>query len=1050
MSGISYAEKAGNVWKVTLDRAHAARFKRVFDGVAKFGHEVTISDTPRNAKDLLWFAERYPFDFDPYLHIVQQASLQDDREHAVATILDDSYKPSNPRLSLPIREYQARAVDLCLNTGAILLGDDVGLGKTVTAIGLFARAEGLPAVVVTLTSLPLQWEREVKRFAPELRTHVILSGKPYPLNQTNKGKPLPLPDVILMSYSKLVTRSGDRSWAEVLAEKGYCKTLIFDEGQMLRNNDSERYRAARVLRDAATYCMMCSVGPDSWVELRGGCFGAGWIGPIAEAHQCVSVVASRRPAPDGHVILDTSEMGIEGRGWTGRAFAWKPVLSFVEHTSHGNTSVLRVRGQSLVATHDHSIFIGQGDGSLAEVPANMVRPDDIVPIDNGRDWGGVEEEVIDVVSSIDGMSKAQVVVDLAQTSRCAIGVTTWEWQNFHREAKYGPRLPLSVYLRHRDKLPTPTLVYIGRSRRANTISPTIRLSDWAYILGFFLGDGWIDSKQRVCFAVDLPKVPRVVDELRRLPGLHLNPSIRKTPGASAEVRVPHALFARVLLHVMGKQACHEKSVPGSWVMTWPEAARRELLRGLVDSDGHVRVNNGWRSFVTSSRALCRGVLALLRSLGVPASMLYRKPSKGGVVKGRLIDGKRGSWVALWSPHAEHGDNNGRRGSRHRLPSKGRFFEGVVRSVEQCPRPDRTYDLEMLGHPSFVVDGMLVHNTATPVYNYGGEIHNVIEIVQPGTLGTRTEFLREWCGREGSSESIEREGTGDMRKASVTDPVALGLHLRDCGVYLRRTRADVGRELPSLQRVFHYVEGDDSVKKIEDQIEKLCRTILEGTRDERFEAAGELDWKLRKATGLSKVMEAASFIRLLVEDGEKVLVYGWHHEVYDELMRILRDEKLDGGDLNPALYTGRETQRKKEIERARFMGGPTLAQAKVDYNDARLQETNVMLMSVRAGAGLDGLQFVCSTVVFVELDWSPGVHEQAEGRVYRDGQGLPVMVYYVVINEGSDPVVLDTLNLKTSQSEGIRNLRTDVETLQGADPNKMRALAERWLRDHGKI
>lgn len=598
MSGVSYAEKAGNVWKVTLDRAHAARFKRVFDGVAKFGHEVTISDTPRNAKDLLWFAERYPFDFDPYLHIVQQASLQDDREHAVATILDDSYKPSNPHLSLPLREYQARAVDLCLNTGAILLGDDVGLGKTATAIGLFARAEGLPAVVVTLTSLPLQWEREVKRFAPELRTHVILSGKPYPLNQTNKGKPLPLPDVILMSYSKLVTRSGDRSWAEVLAEKGYCKTLIFDEGQMLRNNDSERYRAARVLRDAATYCML--------------------------------------------------------------------------------------------------------------------------------------------------------------------------------------------------------------------------------------------------------------------------------------------------------------------------------------------------------------------------------------------------------------------------------------------------------------------TTATPVYNYGGEIHNVIEIVQPGTLGTRTEFLREWCGREGSSESIEREGTGDMRKASVTDPVALGLHLRDCGVYLRRTRADVGRELPSLQRVFHYVEGDDSVKKIEDQIEKLCRTILEGTRDERFEAAGELDWKLRKATGLSKVMEAASFIRLLVEDGEKVLVYGWHHEVYDELMRILRDEKLDGGDLNPALYTGRETQRKKEIERARFMGGPTLAQAKVDYNDARLQETNVMLMSVRAGAGLDGLQFVCSTVVFVELDWSPGVHEQAEGRVYRDGQGLPVMVYYVVINEGSDPVVLDTLNLKTSQSEGIRNLRTDVETLQGADPNKMRALAERWLRDHGKI
>ena len=36
-----------------------------------------------------------------------------------------------------------------------------------------------PALVGTLTHLPLQWEREIKKFAPELRVHIIQKGTPY-------------------------------------------------------------------------------------------------------------------------------------------------------------------------------------------------------------------------------------------------------------------------------------------------------------------------------------------------------------------------------------------------------------------------------------------------------------------------------------------------------------------------------------------------------------------------------------------------------------------------------------------------------------------------------------------------------------------------------------------------------------------------------------------------------------------------------------------------------------------------------------------------------
>ena len=35
-------------------------------------------------------------------------------------------------------------------------------------------------------------------------------------------------------------------------------------------------------------------------------------------------------------------------------------------------------------------------------------------------------------------------------------------------------------------------------------------------------------------------------------------------------------------------------------------------------------------------------------------------------------------------------------------------------------------------------------SGTPIYNYGGEIHNVIDVLRPGALGSRQEFAREWC------------------------------------------------------------------------------------------------------------------------------------------------------------------------------------------------------------------------------------------------------------------------------------------------------------------
>lgn len=306
-------------------------------------------------------------------------------------------------------------------------------------------------------------------------------------------------------------------------------------------------------------------------------------------------------------------------------------------------------------------------------------------------------------------------------------------------------------------------------------------------------------------------------------------------------------------------------------------------------------------------------------------------------------------------------------------------------------------------------------SATPIYNMGAEIYSVLNILEPQALGNRDEFLREWCsGAE-----------------SITEPKSFGLYVRENGLMLRRTREDVGRELPELTKVPHFIGVDaEALDKVSASCAELAKIILsqaaEAEKGAKFRASEELSNILRQATGIAKAAYVADFVRLLVEQGEKVVLFGWHHAVY----AIWRD-KLE--DLKPVSFTGRESVVEKEAAKQAFLTG----------------DAKVLIMSLRSGAGLDGLQGHCRTVVFGELDWSPGALEQCIGRVHRDGQTGKVVVYYLISESGADPAMCDVLQLKREQVEGIRNPKGELVERLSVDPEKVKRLAESWLAQRAK-
>lgn len=325
--------------------------------------------------------------------------------------------------------------------------------------------------------------------------------------------------------------------------------------------------------------------------------------------------------------------------------------------------------------------------------------------------------------------------------------------------------------------------------------------------------------------------------------------------------------------------------------------------------------------------------------------------------------------------------------------------------------DEVQELRRSGSAKYDAAAQVTHQaryaigmTATPMYGYGEEMWNILNVLKPDTLGSRPEFMREW-------------GAGERM---VKDPKALGLHLRDQGVMLRRTRADVGREIPPVQDIVFDIEVDlEEVDRLIDAVD-LAETLLHGQAKERFYAAGDFDMKVRKATGLAKAPAVAAFVDMLL-DSEPVVLWGWHHDVYDVWADKLRHRR-------PAWYTGRETPSQKAEQQRRFLEG----------------ETDLLIMSLRAGAGIDGLQERCHLGVVGELDWAPGIHTQCIGRLWRDGQTQPVVGYVAVADAGADPVIADILELKTQQSTPLLDPNQAAITQRVDSTGAIRKIAADYL------
>lgn len=166
-----------------------------------------------------------------------------------------SSQPSMIAEGITLKDYQLLGINwlflLYRRRHSCILADEMGLGKTIQVISFFAllkeRGNFGPHLVIVPSSTLENWCREFARFAPSISVQTFYAGKEERANlrqmliDTRRGSSKNGTgwEVLITTYNLAQGDDKDRKFFR----KMEWDTIVFDEGHVLKNFQSQRYQA---------------------------------------------------------------------------------------------------------------------------------------------------------------------------------------------------------------------------------------------------------------------------------------------------------------------------------------------------------------------------------------------------------------------------------------------------------------------------------------------------------------------------------------------------------------------------------------------------------------------------------------------------------------------------------------------------------------------------------------------------------------------------------------------------------------------------------------
>jgi hypothetical protein len=308
-----------------------------------------------------------------------------------------------------------------------------------------------------------------------------------------------------------------------------------------------------------------------------------------------------------------------------------------------------------------------------------------------------------------------------------------------------------------------------------------------------------------------------------------------------------------------------------------------------------------------------------------------------------------------------------------------------------PRAQRTQAVQRLC-AAVPRDGMVLALTGTPLLNRPPELISQLRILgRLGDFGSGAQFGQRFRG----SDAHQR----------------LHWHLR-ARCFARRLKADVLPQLPAKTRAVvpvaldneheYRLAEEDVIAWLRSQpldLRELDAKVAAALRAERLVRLNAL--KLLAARG--KLHTALHWIHDFLSSGERLVVFAHHREIQRAVL-----ERFPG-----ALHVlGEDSHRAREEAVRAFQA-----------TDAAHNQLIVCSIEV-AGHGITLTR--SSNVAFLELDWTPAKHDQAEDRCHRIGQEDAVNATYLLAADTIDETIAALLERKRAVIGAVTDGREEDE------------------------
>jgi SWI/SNF-related matrix-associated actin-dependent regulator of chromatin subfamily A-like protein 1 len=324
-----------------------------------------------------------------------------------------------------------------------------------------------------------------------------------------------------------------------------------------------------------------------------------------------------------------------------------------------------------------------------------------------------------------------------------------------------------------------------------------------------------------------------------------------------------------------------------------------------------------------------------------------------------------------------------------------------------PRAKRTQAVRRLAE-ALPTDALRLALTGTPVMNHPDEL-----IAQLRILGRLSEF------GSGARFSRRFQGAGAEER--------IHWHLRRT-CFVRRLKADVLPQLPAKRQVVlpvaldnereYRLAQDDVIAWLREQPLDLSEVEAKVAAALRAERLAQLN-ALKRLAAKGKASAALAWIEDFLASDEPLVVFAGNREVQELVL-----------DRFPhALHVlGRDSMLQREHAVSAFQdpAGPQL-----------------MVCATRVGG--QGITLTrASNVAFLDLEWTPAMHDQAEDRCHRIGQHDAVTAWYLLAAETIDETMIELISRKRGIVGAVTDGRRDesealvqavVRELRGAKPRR---------------